>query len=223
MWKLEEIKPNIPSSGDPALLIWSFLKYLLRSKYTDLAQVVWRFTKEHRFGASAEKTVRDNTLVPPRLADVLDQDGNLTYQDSEWMRHEDDFRNFLEPTGSGSKDTRTVDQREFDRRWDYSRWFWTRIKNGSIALARHEQETAPSAVFDAPISASSTYVFQPATVLDQQLATTQRRNAPIFWVVDLLSEGGGEGRPKIVKGTGQMCNGYYMIPDGQSPETFVFC
>ncbi|KAK5089640.1 hypothetical protein LTR24_006008 [Lithohypha guttulata] len=230
--------------GDPALSIWQVLKRLLREGLFDLADIIWCRTSKRYFGTERDQA-RGSPATPASLSDVLDfRTGKLIFHDSTWVRNEDDFRAFFQPSTPDDSDPRSIAYRESTRRWEYNRWFWTMLRRHGLPLTKlvnHDRKgenhanEKPSATFevgpgnqalDADVKADgvpgSGYVFHPATALDDHLVQTQRRNAPTFWLVELGADRDADTGHRVLRGTGEMCRGYYRLPKDMVPEPFVF-
>ncbi|KAI1615158.1 hypothetical protein EDD37DRAFT_390924 [Exophiala viscosa] len=238
LWKVDKflaVDPSIlqclETSGknDPTALVRGLLKQLMREKLLYAAQVLWYFTRHSVFGTWETS---DHDKIPANLEDIFDLDtGNFAYcGDDKWVRSEADYRFFFEETGTGL-DSSTIDHRETARRWKSNEWLWTMILQGTLPLGHRVSSTGVgippdaglSAIFDVQQSSGSTqYVFLPSTILDTQLAYRRHKNTAIFWVVDLNDGKDSETGCMVVRGTGQMCHGYFQVAEADKPELFFF-
>lgn len=241
--KKHEVKDE-DGLGDPDLLIWRVLKRLLREGFFHLADLIWYRTSKRYFGTERDQA-RGSPATPASLSDVLDfRTGKLIFHNSTWVRDETDFRAFFKPSTPDDSDPRSIAYRESTRHWEYNRWFWTMLRRHGLPLAKlvnHDREREnhtnahPCATFEVnqagqaldayPHAArvpTSDYVFHPATVLDDHLVQTQRRNAPTFWLGELGVDRDAETGHRVLRGIGEMCRGYYRIPKDMVSELFVF-
>lgn len=220
-----------PEQDDPPALIWGLLKQLVREKLFLAAQVLWRFTRRTELG---ERESGDWVEIPANVDGIFNLDtGRFVYHDDKWVRSEADFRILFKHTAPNNDPTATQHREAVRQQWRSNEWLWAMVLRGrvplggrapSARLCQPDAACSPSAIFDVQESSDggTRYVFLPSTILDAPLARNPRANDAIFWVVKLDERTENETGCMVIRGTGEMCRGWFETVEAESPEMFIF-
>ena len=227
------------------LILWSLLRDVAGQGLEDLTDVLWNCCNMQFFG-TREDLFKDRTptrisrhlneALDDEMTDVLDRDEAWEWQDgdyssslatyshqaTEWIwrpAHVNGFMPAARLSDMHFSDREDLRPGDFEHS-DDSNMFTS--KPSGVFDPQDLHWTVPTSMDD--LSASY-YVFTPATILDTEMTRSQRRGDTFSWIIEPPRSLGGFG---VEAGTGhlmirglQTCRGYWKIPQGAEPQTFV--